>query len=847
MVDVTLDMYELKSSIMQKLGIRAITPGDCKRISMEISKSLKKNVSETTIKRLFGFAETKHQFSRFTLTTLLEYVEQADNLQLVKPEFADLNTKELNGNRDQLHNKSLTITSCTLKRIRNRSGLPYEMTINRKFAENDFNEFFKSNYRFTCFIAQPGYGKTTLLSHLIETSFYSENPAFEGSSVLFLNIGNLINEDQSFDIEDALKEQMKIPVKQSFTNLVDRYYSGDHKKFIIVLDGFCEVFLKRERRNQLFDSIINFICELEDFDAIKVVMSMRSTTWIRFHERMRHSSYLKSVWYQGSHFDSNDISNVPTLTTKEVDQIIAKMNMSNVGEINPKLKAQLKFPFHIQLYYQLNEEDPNFNYASNLPIYEMISKFIQEKIYRSNYFTEKILFLKKIIQLTDYGKRGSFVSKSHLIGELSVFKNAYMELLVDGILMEERTSEDSHPQEFVRFVHPHVFEYFLFIEILEKFDLNVSIGIFNFIKTEYEGNHMYFILLQWAIRFVVKTGSFDTFNYIFNLGLYNYEKNYLILFFAENLKHRLNTQPNTADLIKQHQIHDLITKQLLVFDFIDSCYKEAISVLIEVSNSDEQRLTYHSILAIPDLLSLDKDKIKSRINQLAELQDPGENWIINTNVVIGMVYKKIIDHHISSKEIELVMQQIMSPHSNVKDFGTKEATSYILAFAFNLFFGDQKKVILLIEDIRRQLPKLFYKRTSFSVYLLNILGMAGARTNPGRQTDQIERIISKVSENKNRYSFTEYSDSLFRLFKAEQSKNRKEYAKAISLAEECLDIFKRNHLNANTLLVYNLLIGIYTDLNDTGKLNEIKQDKRCFMDDRNLPLHLFESPKMLKL
>jgi hypothetical protein len=155
MVDVTLDMYELKSSIMQKLGIRAITPGDCKRISMEISKSLKKNVSETTIKRLFGFAETKHQFSRFTLTTLLEYVEQADNLQLVKPEFADLNTKELNGNRDQLHNKSLTITSCTLKRIRNRSGLPYEMTINRKFAENDFNEFFKSNYRFTCFIAQP--------------------------------------------------------------------------------------------------------------------------------------------------------------------------------------------------------------------------------------------------------------------------------------------------------------------------------------------------------------------------------------------------------------------------------------------------------------------------------------------------------------------------------------------------------------------------------------------------------------------------------------------------------------------------------------------------------------------
>jgi hypothetical protein len=844
MVAVTFDIYELKNSILNKLGIRTITPGDCKRISMEISKSLKKNVSETTIKRLFGFAETKHHFSRFTITTLMEYVDQVEILSLIEPELSDL--KESKASRMHLHNTSIKITSCTLKGIRNRSGLPYEMTINREFAEKDFYEFFKSEYRFTCFIAQPGYGKTTLLSHLIERSFFGEYPAFAHSSVLFITINSIINEDRNFNVEDALKEQLNIPAKESFINYIDRYYCGEEDKFILVFDGFCDIFLKRERKNQLFDSIINFICELEDCKAIKVVMSMRSTTWIRFHERMRHSSYLRSVWYQGKYFDSNDISNVPPLTIKEVDQIVSKMKIINGEEINSKLKAQLKFPFHIQLYYQLKAEDPNFNYCSNLSIYELISRFIQEKIYRSNYFTEKILFLKKIIQLTDYGKAGNSVSKGKLIGELSVFKNAYMELLVDGILMEERVYEDSHPKEFVRFIHPHIFEYFLFIEILEKFNLNVDSKVFDYIKSEYDSSQTCFILLQWGIRFVVKTGNFNILNCIFQLELNNYEKNYLILFIAENLKHRINYHPNTLDLIRQHRLHDAILKELIVFDFIDSCYKEAISVLIEISDSDDHSLSYHSILAIPDLLSLNKSKIKNRLKHLSTFKDLASKRIMDPYKAVNLIYNKIIDVPIDPDEILFSVPQTKSHPIQLTDFCTREATSYLLSLAFNLFFGDQRKVVSIINGIKLILPKLLYQRTPFAIYLLNIIGLSWARTAPGKKVDQIERILLNISEHKGRYTLTEYAQSLFRLFQAEQCKNRLQYETAIQFTEECLEVYNRNNLNINCLLAYNLLINIYMKNNDVDKVNELKSRKLRFLDEKNLPKHLFNLPRNVK-
>ena len=828
---------------MQKLEIRAITPGDCKRISMEISKSLKKNVSETTIKRLFGFAETKHQFSRFTLTTLLEYVDQMELFDLVRPELVDL--KESDASRAHLHNTSIKITAGTLKGIRNRSGLPYEMTISRKFAEHDFFEFFKSNYRFTCFIAQPGYGKTTLLSHLIEGSFFGDYPVYSNSSVLFLNVTSLINEDKNFYIEEALKEQLKIPSKESLVEYIDRYYQQDDEKFILVLDGFCEVFLKRERRNQLFDSILNFICELENCNAIKVVMSMRSTTWIRFHERMRHSSYLRSVWYQGNYFNANDISNVPPLTTKEVDQIISKMTMINVNEINPKLKAQLKFPFHIQLYYQLNEEDPHFNYYSNLSIYELISKFIQEKIYRSNYFTEKILFLKKIIQLTNYGKSGNSVSKSKLIGELSVFKNAYMELLADGILMEERVTENSHPREFVRFIHPHIFEYFLFIEILEKFNLSVDEKIFKYIKEEYDSNHMCFILLQWAIRFVVKTGNLSTLKCLFKLGLNNYEKNYLILFIAENLKHRINYQSSTVSLIKQHQVHEDIIKELIAFDFIDSCYKEAISVLIEIAESEEHIFLYHSILAIPDILSMDRQRILARLTNLLKFKEQGKNWVIDPYKATNLIYNKILNIPIDPEELSFFRPGSKSAEIRAHAFDTRLATGYILTFAFNLYFGEQKNVATLIKDIQRISPTIFFQRSPFSIYLLNLLGIAEARLHPGPKVDQIERIISKVSESKCRYAFTKYSESLFMLLHAIQCQTRGQYAEALSTAEECLEIFKRNNLNLNCLFTYNLIIAIYSELQDTDKINEFKYERLCYLEERKLPKHIFGLPRVI--
>ncbi|MDO7744478.1 MAG: hypothetical protein MUP99_11910, partial [Pedobacter sp.] len=318
-------LSELKRLILLKSNIRFITPADCKRISIEISKRLNKNVSETTVKRLFGFAAVKHRFSNFTLTTLAEYVDSEKNEHGILPAVQH-NPDEWKTVKEKIDK----ITRFTLKTIRNRSGIPYELTISRRFAEHDFDEFYKGNYIFTSLISQPGYGRTTLLAHLAENLFFKDGAAYQESTLLFISAPNFFNLDQlNLNLEDQIKQHLGLTTTENILEFLNRNQQSQSGKFIIIFDGLSELVIKRDQKNDLFDSIINLICSLEDYKNIKLMMSMRSTTWVRFYERMRYSSFLKSKWFPGNYFNMHELSNVPPLSEKEVDVIISRINTSD--------------------------------------------------------------------------------------------------------------------------------------------------------------------------------------------------------------------------------------------------------------------------------------------------------------------------------------------------------------------------------------------------------------------------------------------------------------------------------------------------------------------------------------
>ena len=827
-------LQEIKTRITARAGINHVTPSDCKHIAVELRKSVKKNVSETTLKRFFGFAAVSHGFSKYTMSALFEYA----NFHPEAP-FEDRNILEPSCTTwENIHRKIGGITDYVLREIRNRSGLPYEMTISRKFAQHDLEEFYEGNTNFMCFIAQPGYGKTILLSHIVQKYFRDADAPYQNSIALFINAGSFYKAEQmKFDLISHLKNILGVPQNADLIAFLTAANTEQHK-FFLIIDGFAELVLNKEAKMQLFDELVDFICALDHHPNIKVIMNMRSTMWVRFYDKIRHSAYLRRTWFKGNYFNDHDASNVPPLTEEELQEITEKTGDEKYSKINPVLKAQLKFPFHIHLYFQLRTEDPFLSYGSNIAFYELISRFIQEKIFKSNYYTEKVKFINRLVEISSYGQNAISVEKNLLIGEMMTFKNAYMELIADGILIEEKRSVDFFPKEFVSFLHPQIFEYFIYMELFNRFTAQGEVNqIFSYIQNNYKGSANRFILLQWAVRHFFRIENYQCIKDINKLELNNYERNYLVLFIAENLKYDLNVNPGKRALIKREKVHEEIIEGLSNLDYLDSCYSEGIQVLIEICDKDQNWVTYHTILSIIDILSLDAERIQKRIDELSPYQSLCENSFVNPLDFLYIVLAKIQGQPQSVSNLIAKVERLLenttvpvSAHPN-----TITGIFYMLLLVTNLFYGAPARSAEILDAAYHKFPRLRYSRTPFATYMLLIYGIVSVRNRQFKKVFQVQNIIAHIASDKDKYGFTLYSESLLILLNAMIEKAQGNFNLSINHLETALEIFKRNQINVNVLLSYTLIMETYQTLGDLAKMNEYKYEKRCFQEENKIP------------
>jgi hypothetical protein len=76
-------MYDdLKEKVLQKVGVAPILPRHCKLISRDIYEITHVHISETTLKRFFGFAEKNYKFSSSTLSVLNVYVNHVCHVNM---------------------------------------------------------------------------------------------------------------------------------------------------------------------------------------------------------------------------------------------------------------------------------------------------------------------------------------------------------------------------------------------------------------------------------------------------------------------------------------------------------------------------------------------------------------------------------------------------------------------------------------------------------------------------------------------------------------------------------------------------------------------------------------------
>lgn len=729
----------LQKYILSKAAIQVVSPGDCRQISRHIEGLTGKVISETTLKRFFGFAQQQYNFSRFTLNTLAEFVGFSGWEDFCKSVSTDGEISMDHAMWEEFRQKALLVTTHTQNALKNLSGVPFHTTVSRTAIEADFEYFLKGDYQFFCLTGASGIGKSIQMVHLVDKFFIRENAPFRDSIVWFLKGPALKKlEPRDFSFEESTKDQFEIGKKFTFLNYFREHAQEVRGRLMLILDGFDEHTFEAAELENIFEKIIDLLCYAQGCSWLKLVVSLRTATWQQLQKRINESEYLKKTWFSGVFYQKEARANLMPLGNTEVRKALKAIQEEtrSAGDISetPDLYGLFGDPFFLHLYYQLLKKNPNTSLRGNALYCELVASYVFQKIYQSGYSVEKIRIIHKLIKATDYGKSETPVERRILFEANDMYVLGYNELLSEGILQERNVDSMFNYRIFVQFQHPALFAYFIAQDMIEKGKEFSTAALFKKIMQEYADEQMRNMILLWAVLHLVVNKPQDMASVVFHPQLSVVEKARMIMFITDLLE-------ENADLLPQAQKDDFIEKSVyflaahfLELDHVGEEQRHTIRTLLSHATDEVQHANLLILQGTVAIARLDKKQLETAI---AALRKMDREMLINAYPLHPVRAMEFIYQFYSLEPLpEFFDEDIHNFIEYPPEVGHDEKLSAaaLLSYQLGIFasiFGRSPKQSIAFTDVVKYLhPGLFaaHKCSGVAMYLLMRQAFAYLRT-----------------------------------------------------------------------------------------------------------------------
>ncbi len=355
--------------------------------------------------------------------------------------------------------------------------MPFENTIPRAYCLQHIEKFLESKYSATVLIAPAGWGKSTALIHAAEHYWFGRNPACPQDICWFINAhaaGSLLL--KGFSLSSWLDNQLNLGNGDNFREYFTAHPEERSGRLILVIDGFDEIAMSADKLKILYSKLEDFVYSNDQHPWVKVVLSIRSSTWGEvFHQSHQYPAFRK-YWYLGPEMDEETNTNIPALTEQEVKSVLYNFDFdpATVRVFSDSFIQKLRHPYYLQLFCQLSNTPDQSFIDENLSLFEIISRFIQNRVFHSPANSFKMHLIEKLLGLLDMGRAGIYTDKSNLLNQNADYFPAYKELLADNILVEENLSQEIMFNVKVRFAHNFLLEYFTAMHYINHNGQNIS-------------------------------------------------------------------------------------------------------------------------------------------------------------------------------------------------------------------------------------------------------------------------------------------------------------------------------------------------------------------------------------
>jgi len=747
----------LQKYILSKAAVQIVSPGDCKQISRHIEGLTGKIISETTLKRFFGFAHQQYNFSRFTLNTLSEFVGFSGWEHFCKTVSIEGDISVDHAMWEEFRQKSLLVTSSTQTTLKNLSGVPFHSTISRTAIEADFEYFLNSDYQFFCLTGASGIGKSIQMVHLVDKFFLRDSAPFRDGIVWFLKGPTLKKlEPHDFNFDESTNDQFEIGKKFTFLNYFKEHPKEVKGKLMLILDGFDEHTFEAAELENIFQKIIDLLCYAQGCEWLKMVVSLRTSTWLHLQKRINESEYLKKTWFSGVFYQKEARSNLMPLGNAEVRKALKAIQEETKSAVDVSESTELYSlfgnPFFLHLYYQLLKKNPNTSLRGNALYCELVASYVFQKIYQSGYSVEKIRIIHKLIKAAEFGKSDVPVERRVLFEANDMYVLGYNELLNEGILQERNVDSLFNYRIFVHFQHPAIFTYFIAQSLIEKGKEFSTATLFKKIMQEYRDEQMRNLIIQWTMLNIVVNKPHDMAAVAFHQMLTPVETARLVIFIADLMEENPN-------LLAEEQKNDFIEKSVyflaahfLELDHIGHEQQGAIRTFLDNVTDPVQQANLLILQGTVAIALLDKKELELSISRLRKLD---REMLINAYPLHPVRAMEFIHQFYALEPMteffhEDINNFIEYPPETETD--SKLSAASLLSYQLGIFasmFGRSPKQSIAFTDVVKYLhPSLFSgnKFSGVAMYLLMRQAFAFLRCQMKIQAQRILEQLQRCNQ-----------------------------------------------------------------------------------------------------
>lgn len=615
-------IQELKNNVLKTSGIDNIIAADCYRLAVDISTKTHKTISQTTIKRIYGFAQSRYAPSTFTLNALSQYCgydSWADFIHVMESKTKK-NNQHITWN--EIAQAAHNITRFTIQANKHKCGISYLHTIERKSIDSHIGHFLNTNAT-ACVISAPsGMGKTIGITHWVE-KFIRENHKSEASNIiLHVNSSSLFFASGfGFHSNKWLAHLLSFPQHQHLEDFILQHQENAPGNFYLIIDDFNNNLINNRLFSIAFKQLIDMANYFSSYPWMKIIITLRPSTWQKYGHLIENHSETNKLWF--TNFPSSkrvNAINLQPFSTAEIQQLINKIRSPKIAYIDYARKyfPIISIPLHFQYYCQIKGNKIGIDQVNPADEYAIASFHIKKNILKGALAAEKQIMLDELIKIVTFNESDytATINKKEAYPIIKENHSIYNDLLHGGLLYEHQKEQGTRAAYQINFQSIPLAAYFVAQQAIEKNKNQIDSNLIAWLEESDYPKYIKLAIIKWIIIFSLESGDLTIFDLLQNVEFIEPYHASLVFFTCSNLDYVTSVNPSIAKLLNQTFPKSAFVDIALDYVVIDTAYQQALKKLLRYNLSFRQKILLHTSLAFFELLNLKDENVIKHIEAL---------------------------------------------------------------------------------------------------------------------------------------------------------------------------------------------------------------------------------------